>query len=187
MLNVTRMENVYVKSLVEKMLDAMIGESVYARKREENFHGAVEKIAREREAIVTRKQGDVDVTVGADNRVGNVLGKYIQDVQDPVEGIAELMENAIEESAAVSANGAEYFLTVTENVFPIVTLMQSVTKNKAAVSANGEVYFPTAMANGVYGRHGAVLGKGPVLQKLGEAEIVTILRQLGEGSVLELR
>ena len=99
MLNVLRREHVSVINRVEDMPDAMIGESVCARKRDKNFHGAVQEIARRREAIVTRKEGGVDVTVGADNGgVGNVGGarKYIQNVQENVEGIAELTGNAIE-------------------------------------------------------------------------------------------
>ena len=53
MINVMLTENAHAN--VEKMLNAMLGESVFARKRDKNFLGAVEKIAKEREAIVTRK------------------------------------------------------------------------------------------------------------------------------------
>ena len=96
MINVMLTENAHAN--VEKMLNAMLGESVFARKRDKNFLGAVEKIAKEREAFVTRKQEDVGANVGADDRVGNVGGvrKYIQDVLVENVGIVELLGNAIE-------------------------------------------------------------------------------------------
>ena len=79
------------------MLDVMIGEYANAGEGVKSFHSAVEENA-EGEPFVTRKQENVDVTVFADNLLQYVSGeeKFIQHVQEDVEGIVELMGNVIE-------------------------------------------------------------------------------------------